>query len=376
MTKLANKYVLALACAAIALAAPQRAHAEGEKKEGVTAGGSVGLGGVAGSADAKGPEVKTEGEGKSEGKSEGKKESEHGEGEHGEHAEHAEEAETTFQVGLDAVFGFGKLNTVSASLPGTLATVPDASLQPSKIATQSFIFSGMAEVAKGVGLGLRLPLTAGRWSSEGQGSRSAGVIGNLELEGEYAMHLNPQMRLMLGLGLALPTAQGSEVPDQEEIDADKAAALQNQPAYDRGAIQHAAAASRGYLDNALFETKRFGIIPMVGLDYTVSHVLIDPFVKLENLISTSGSPEHKYIGELVLGTFLGYELAKQVDVGARVWANVIFAGEKGAVGVVEPTLRFHFGNVHPLVAGILPFAGSALTNPQFGGIRVAVNARF
>ena len=247
---------------------------------------------------------------------------------------------------------------------------------PSKISTQSFLFSFGAEVAKGVGLGFRLPLTLGSWSSPGQSTRSTSAVGNLELEGEYEMHLNHQMKLQFGLGIALPTAQGTEIPGQEELDADRIAAQQNQSGYDKQAVNHSAAASRGYLDNALFETKRFGIIPMVGLHYTVSHVLIDPFVKMENLISSSGNPEHSYIGELVIGTFLGYEVLKQMDVGARVWANVLFAGESGTVAVVEPQLRFHFGNIHPLVSGILPFAGDALTNPQFGGIRVGVVARF
>jgi hypothetical protein len=375
MTKLANKYVLAVAVAAVALAAPQVASAQDGKKEaGASASGSLSLGGASAEAhgaaegEKKGEEKKGEGE-----KKEGEKgeHAEHGEGEHGEEGEEAK-----FHVGVDLVFGFGKTNTVTAVLPGQLATVPEATVSASKITTQSFLLSGGYELGKGFGVGFRVPLTLGQWQAPGQSSHSTSAIGNVELEAEYEMHLNPQMKLFFGLGLALPTAQGDEVPNQEELDADKNAALQNQNGYDRFAVNHAAAASRGYMDNALFEPKRFGIIPMVGLDYTVSHILIDPFVKMENLISTSGNPEHKYIGELVLGSFLGYEVAKQLDVGARVWANVLFAGESGGVGVVEPQLRMHFGNIHPLVGGIIPFAGSALTSPQFGGVRVAVVARF
>ncbi len=356
MTKLANKYVLAVACAAVALAAPQIANAQDEKKEAgkseVAASGSLSLEGT--SAEAHGPEA-----------------DKHPESEHEEEAE-----ETKFQVDVDLVFGFGKTNTVNTTLPGTQATIPDATVGPSKISTQSFIIGAGYEIGKGIGIGARFPLTFGSWSQPGQQTRGTGAVGNVELEGEYERHINQQMKLVFGLGLALPTAQGTEVPEQEELDADRTAAQQNQNAYDRQAVNHAAAASRGYLDNALFETKRFGIIPMVGLDYKVSHILIDPFVKMENLISTSGSPEHKYIGELVLGTFLGYELAKQMDAGVRVWGNILFAGGSGAVGVLEPQMRFHFGNIHPLVAGIIPFAGDALTSPRFGGIRFAVAARF
>jgi hypothetical protein len=371
MTKLTNKYVLAVACAVVALGAPRLASAQDEKKEeksGVSASGSLSLGGA--SADAKAEGKGGEGEKKPEGEGEKKEGAEHGEGEHG------EEAEPRFRAGVDLIFGFGKTNTVSTTLPGTLATVPDSTLGASKISTQSFLFTFGAEVAKGVGVGFRLPYTLGSWTQPGQSSRSTGAVGNLELEGDYELHLNPQMRLIFGLGLALPTAQGSEIPAQEELDADKIAAQQNQSSYDKQAVNTAAAASRGFLDNALYETKRFGIIPQVALNYTVSHVLIDPFVKMENLISSSGSPPHSYIGEVVIGTFLGYEVLKQMDVGARVWANVLFAGDSGTVAVVEPQLRFHFGNIHPLVSGIIPFAGDALTNPQFGGIRVGVVARF
>ncbi len=372
MPKLANKYVLAVACAAIALAAPRLANAQDEKKDeksGASAGGSLSLGGA--SAEAKGPEgaKKPEGETKEGEKKEG---AEHGEGEHGE-----EGPEPRFAAGVDLVFGFGKTNTVTTVLPGTLATVPESTLGPSKISTQSFLLSLGYEVTKGFAVGFRMPLTLGSWSQPGTSTRSTSAAGNLELEGEYEMHLNHQMKLWFGLGLALPTAQGTEVPkNQEELDAEKESAIVNQSGYDRFAVNRAAASSRGFLDNALFEPKRFGIIPQVGLNYTVSHVLIQPFLKMENLISSSGNPEHKYIGELVLGAFLGYEVIKQMDVGARVWANVLFAGEKGTVAVVEPQLRFHFGNIHPVVAGIVPFAGDALTDPRFGGIRVGVVARF
>ena len=104
-------------------------------------------------------------------------------------------------------------------------------------------------------------------------------------------------------------------------------------------------------------------------------VIVQPYVKLENLVSTVSGAEHSYIGELVFGTFLGYRVHEYFDVGARVWGNVPIAGGDSAVGVVEPQVRGHIGNVMPVLGAVVPFAGP-LTDPQFAGVRLALASRF
>jgi hypothetical protein len=184
------------------------------------------------------------------------------------------------------------------------------------------------------------------------------------------------MKLFFALGVALPTAQGDEVPtSKEEIDK-LSGQIIDQNNYDRAALNRASAFSRGAEDNALFETKRLGLIPKVGLDYERKKILFQPYVKLENLISTHSGVAHAYIGEVVVGTFLGYRVHEMLDAGVRVWGNIPVAGsDSSAVGVVEPQLRGHIGNITPLIGGIIPFAGP-LTSPQFGGLRFAVAAKF
>ena len=218
-------------------------------------------------------------------------------------------------------------------------------------------------------------VTIGTFSQPGRQSRGTAALGNLELEGEYERHLNHRMKLILALGVALPTAQGDELPEAEV--AAKLGQGVGLNAYDRFAVNHAAAASRGYEENALFEPKRLGIIPKVAFNMKFRKLTVEPYVKLENLVSTVSVPEHSYIGELILGMWAGYLVHPVLEPGVRVWTNIPIAGnDEGAVGVVEPQLRFHVGSITPIVGGIIPFAGKALTDPQFGGLRLAIAGKF
>ncbi len=349
MTKLVNRWLVAATCSAAALAMPQIAGADDKAEDGASAGASLSLGGA--NAEAQAPAA-----------------------DHPAKEEHVEqEKETKLGLGLDMVIGFGKTPMVTQTLPGTLATVPDTSLDSALITTESILMSGSYEITKNIGVGLRLPFTFGTFTAPGRQSRGTSAVGSLELEGEYVHHLNAEMKLIYALGVALPTAQGDEVPSREELEKERGKII-DQNSYDRFAVNRAAASSRGFEENALFEPKRLGFIPKVGFDYKVSHVIIQPYLKLENLVSTVSGAEHSYLGELILGTFLGYELHQYVDAGVRVWGNVPLTTGEG-VGVLEPQVRGHIGNITPILGGVFPFAGP-LTNPQFAGLRLALAARF
>lgn len=309
-----------------------------------------------------------------EGHSEARPEGEHGEP-HGEHAEHEEregESEPPFAIDLDLVLGFGKVDAVDQTpIAATPQGVPQ--IDRVKATTYSFLLAGEYELGKGVALGARVPFSAG--SLDSPASRGTAVFGNIEIEGAYKLELSESLGFELAVGVALPTADGTPVPEDPGTVA-TAQGVIDQGAYDRGAIQRAAAMSRGYEDNALFETSHLGIIPKLTVEIHHRGFRFDPYVKLENLIATRSGEDHNYIGELVVGAALGYAITKNVEPTVRIWTNVPLANtDFAAVAVVEPQLRLRFGAVVPYVGAILPIAGP-LTSPYEVGIRLGVGARF
>ncbi len=385
------RLLVAAACLAAATASGSFAHAQGEaeppkeKPAAAPADGPVepqpGTGASAAPAEHTAPAESGEhaqehGEAHGEHGEHGEAHGEHGEahGEHGDHGEEHEAEEKKWSVSLDAVIGFGKTDVVTQDLPGSLATVPTTTRGPAQINAESFIIGLGYEVAHHVGVGARLPFSFGTFSQPGRQTRGTSTLGNVELEAEYEYHLNKQMKLIYVLGISLPTAQGDELPEAEA--AGKLGIGSDLNAYDRFAVNRAAAGSRGYEENALFEAKRFGIIPKVAFDAKFGKLTLQPYVKLENLISTISVPEHSYIGELILGVWAGYLVNPLFEPGIRAWTNIPIAGnDEGAVAVIEPQVRLHVGSITPIIGGIIPFAGP-LTEPQFGGIRLAVAGRF
>jgi hypothetical protein len=310
--------------------------------------------------------------------------------EHGfslEHSEHApaheggaheggehEHEHRPLSLGLDFVLGFGAYPLLLPTRgAGTGSVSEDEGVPPGwmrnrdiGVHVESIVIAGGYEVAEHVGVGLRVPLSLGSVPTINVASHGTFAFGNVELEGETEIELSETAALILTLGIALPTAQGSEEPELEdgELSSD----------YDRFVLNRIAASARGFEDNALFEVDRLGIIPRVGFDLRENHVLFQPFVKLEALIATNRELERSFIAELVFGMFFGYEVSEHFDLGARVWGSAAFLDEVEQVGIVEPQVRAHFAPVDVLLGGIIPFAGE-LTEPQFGGVRLGVSAR-
>jgi hypothetical protein len=294
-----------------------------------------------------------------------------------EHAEGAEEEhEPRYRVGLDMVLGWGKVPFAVQNLPGPfvpLLTYTREDKTPSDV--QSFILSGSAEIAEHVEVGFRLPFTFASFWPGGSAARSATSLGNLELEGEYVLPLGRRLKLLLGLGVALPTAEGQEIPADL---ASQTVASSTASSYDRWSLSRAAAFARGYEDNALFDPHRLGLVPRIALAYESRGLSVEPYVKVENLIGTSTLLDASYVGELVGGLRVGYRVHRHVEVAVRGWVNVGFAGtsdDKVTAAAIEPMVALPFGPVRPYAGVIVPLAGPPQDNGYFG-VRLGLTAAF
>jgi hypothetical protein len=282
--------------------------------------------------------------------------------------------ETRFSAGVDFVAGFGETTAATQIPPGSANVNPLNVVGSAPVGADSFIFSLGYEPIKHLGFGVRVPVATGSIDPAGYQSRYIADIGNVELEGEYSADVAKATALVLSLGLALPTASGSEVPATT-------AGLRGQPfdqsAYDRFTIDYAAAASRGFEENALFFADRFGIVPKLALEYHPGALRLEPYAKLENMISTTSDTTARYIGELVVGARAAYLVGKYFEPGVRLWTTIVLTPADQAVAVIEPEVRLHFGLVTPYVGGIIPFAGPLAHSPtEFGGVRVGASLAF
>ena len=301
-----------------------------------------------------------------------------GEGARADGEEKEEEESAPIRVGVDLVVGTGVSSVANTAPPTAVEAGPTNSIGSSQVTTESLIFGASVDFGH-FEVGARLPVTFGSFNPPDAPSRMTAAVGNVEVEGLYTHHLRHDLELRFALGIALPTAQGQEVPAHATDLAANSSGVIDQNSYDRGALNLAAAASRDWEENALFEPSRFGIIPKVEVGYERRALVLEGYVKLENLIDTSGKADHSYIAELVIGGRAGYRLCTHLEPGVRIWTNL--GGELNGitddkpVAVVEPEVRFPFHNVTGVVGGILPFAGP-LTSPYFLGVRVGAVARF
>jgi hypothetical protein len=275
-------------------------------------------------------------------------------------------------VALDMVLGWGRVpfavqNLPHAGQPQVTYTRDDGVSSN----VQSIVVAGSMELMEHAGVGARLPLTFAGFSPNGTAGRSTTSFGNLELEGEYSRHLAPRLRLVGSFGLALPTAQGTELPpDLSQTPAQQV----DTTSYDRYSLNRAAAAARGFEDNALFEPNRLGLIPKVALFYSLHGVSIEPYVKVENLIGTSTALDAPYVGEVVAAARVGYWVQNRFELSLKGLVNIGFAGtddDKKVAVAVEPDVVLRFGPVRPYAGVIVPLAGPPSQN-GFVGVHFGV----
>ncbi len=281
-------------------------------------------------------------------------------------------------LGVDLVLGWGNVPTVVPNPVGFGAEPQTQTVsRQDKTSTnvQSFIFAGSFELGKHLDLGVRMPLTFGTLNPNGAASRSTTAAGNLELEGAYSGNVAHGLRLIGSLGVALPTADGNEIPDTL-VNAPIGSI--DQASFDHYSLAKGAAFARGYEDNALFEPNRFGLVPKVGLLYRNHGLSIEPYLKVENLIGTSSNLANGYVGELVGALRVGYWIHKEFELAVRGWFNTGFAGgsdDKVTSAAVEPQVVLRFGPVRPYLGLIVPVAGPPNDN-SFIGLRIGVSGTF
>lgn len=284
--------------------------------------------------------------------------------------------EPPFLVGLDIVLGFGKTLAADQTPPSSLGTTPMNVIDSDPVHADSFLFRASYAPLRDLAISARLPLTMGSILPDGYQARPISALGNVEIEGEATRELAKSVTLFYAIGIGLPTAQGAELP---ATTAGLAGRTFDSNAYDRYSILYAAAASRGFEENALFFPDRFGLVPKVALECRYAGRLsLEPFIKLENMISTSSDNASGYLAELVFGGRAAVRVNPYFEPGLRLWATVVVAGGDDApVFVVEPEAKFHFGALSPYLGVLLPVAGPLAHDPsQFVGVRVGATLAF
>ncbi len=303
-----------------------------------------------------------------------------GEGGGGEGRGTGKPSEQRFTLSLDLVLGWGNAPFAVQNLPTTGTQAITYTLgRATPAAVQSFLLAGSVEVARHVALGLRVPLSFATFSPDGSAARSAGSVGNVEIEAEwgtrYALASASTLSVACTLGVALPSAQGDEIPS-DLVARDASAVDVN--SYDPFSLSRAAAMSRGDEENALFEPRRLGIVPKIALFYRGPRLSIEPSVKVENLVATSSSLDAPFIGEIVPGLRLGYRLRTVAELTLRGWANVRFAApraDRATSAAVEPGVALRFGTIQPYAGVIVPVSGLPFDD-SFLGVRLGVRGAF
>lgn len=289
-----------------------------------------------------------------------------------------EEREKTVEVSADLVFGFGKTPLAVQQPPQSFTTVPPYAAGSARSTSESVVLEGGYHLSRQLAVGLVVPFGFATFSPPTEDSRGTSAFGNLEVSGEYELPARRSTTIAFALGVSLPTAQGSELPPSDELAQQQGAGF-TPAAYDRFAVNRAAALSRGYEENALFEPDRLGVNPGAKVAWEGGPLRLEGSVKIENLIATSASLEHSYLGEIVPGVRAGYALGPDAEVGVRVWANYAFAGsdDSSKVALVaEPQIVGTFGNLRPVLGVIVPFAGAPTDPWQFVGVRLSLLAMF
>ena len=289
------------------------------------------------------------------------------------------EKEEVGEVRLDFVVGQGDVPFVFQFPPAGNGQLGGNGVGVTKTTALSFILSTEFKIASGFGAEVRLPWIDGHISPPSDGSEGPSnwfsAMGNIEVAGFFETKLMKDLSGLAAIGFALPTAQGTEGPEATE---DPNSTKFDRSANNQMAVQRAAAASRGWEDNALFEPHRVGIVPKIGVKWTHEKLALEPYIKIENLIATNDTLAHKYVGEFVGAVRGSYRAHENIEPALRMWTAIAFSGsdeDKKATFFVEPQVVGHFGPVHPVLGLILPVAG-ALTDPRYLAVRAAIAASF
>ena len=270
---------------------------------------------------------------------------------------------------LDAVLGFGATPVVTQRVNGPLLTEESRALGTTRFATQSLNLALSYEVVPDLHVYGLIPVGTG--GLYGRDTRGSTVLGNLSFGAQIGRRMRKDLELFGALDVALPTANGSELPTRDDL---AKSGHVNQAAYDRFSVQKGIEASRGREDTASYAPKHLGLVPKVGVVWTgIERLEVEGFAKYASLHATGDGGS--YEGSFVVGARGSYRFHKNLDGTLRLWTNLVAAGADTATAVAEPQLRGHFGAVMPVLGLLLPVAGE-LTAPYAMGVRLALAGTF
>jgi hypothetical protein len=285
------------------------------------------------------------------------------------------------QLMVDVVFGLNATQSdrsqasVSAPLASAAGQVAPVGATPAALgATQSLLFAGFYTIAESLHIGARAAVTIANSvpASDNVGGAMA-AMSNTELEGEHLVRLSPNTEATLGLALILPTAQGHEPEDDLFAESQESASALTGL---HGELSEAAAASRGFEDGALFRAERVGFIPKVHLHHHNARLRLESHVKLENLLSVRSAAHHRYLGELVVGGFYGYDVFKAITLGIRLWSNVLLEKTSDTNLVCEPQVQIHGKHIQGLIGALMAVVQRPNAPTGLMGVRLAAAALF
>jgi hypothetical protein len=288
---------------------------------------------------------------------------------------------------IEMVVGFGEINEV----------LNDATI-PTEATIFSFIFGVQYRFFDIWTIGLRLPYSTGSLKGplpSDTDDYNTFALGNLELSVRPSFQVTRRLRIPAGIALMIPMASGDLFADPS-VDAGSVA---------QALINQAADASRGLEESALFASKRFGLVPSVGVTYDRGALRITAQTKLEMMFKTGGNDPDPKIqashegAELhnpntnwVTGASIFYGfLDGKVSPGLRTWLAVstqpITKGTRDFSGpqfAIEPAVigKFPITPAIAIKAGlsyILPIAGPVGgrdNSASMGGLRMQVGVLF
>lgn len=163
---------------------------------------------------------------------------------------------------LDFVLGFGGMRDIH----------DDAG--KSKITAESFIIGFKYRIGDAFTLKARFPLTHASVNSPSGAVVNTNAVGNAELGAQYAIQLTHRLRLPIDLAIDIPSAPGDILGDNVP----RAQALVNQ----------AAAFTRGWEENPLFASKRFGFRLGAGITYDREELHIQAGTRVDIMAKTGG----------------------------------------------------------------------------------------
>jgi hypothetical protein len=288
--------------------------------------------------------------------------------------EHLDTAELSrrLSVSLDIVRGFRTGYELPESTPPSTAE-PASSTEPQEASAWSAIAALRWPLGERWTIGARAPLTIATFQFSEREERRVTALGNLEIGGALRLPLGP-LETEIELGVALPTATGDEYAEGTN--------KQN-----RAYANLAAQRFRGYLDNALFSTHRFGIVPAWKVEFESDRVKLSGFTKLEILANAGATQPPPELGtlsdaatELVTGARIRVQPFETpiLRLSVRSWVAWTLIGEvkqpdqangENASRVqftVEPELSVSAGRLHSRFGMIIPIGGDLGSNGYLG----------